>query len=445
MVGSYSPIRRLPRTGTETLGFFVHDAGICESTTIGDGTRIWAFAHVLPGARIGRDCNVCDHVFIENDVVIGDRVTIKCGVQVWDGVPLSDDVFVGPNVTFTNDLFPRSKVYPEAFTQTMVGAGASLGANATILPGVNIGRNAMIGAGAVVTNDIPPNAIVVGNPARIVGYVDATAESGAPAGSLRADDLTDSRVPGATLVRLTRADDLRGSLVAANFDDDLPFVPRRFFTVFGVPSTDVRGAHAHRRCQQLLVCVQGSVTAVVDNGEVRQEFLLDRPDVGLHMEPMIWGTQYRYSADAVLLVLASHAYDAADYIRDHETFLRLQREAQGSVKRAVVCSARGVPAERWTRPTRQIGGDLPNPRENGLDVGVATRSSSHCRGAGCLLGYQRRRVVRRALEIDDRTPALGAAHRSCRARRRHVGAVRNHARRVRLPARVGRHWDVGAG
>jgi acetyltransferase-like isoleucine patch superfamily enzyme len=302
------------------MSVFVHEMGLCESKDVGDRTRVWAFAHVLPGARIGTDCNICDHVFIENDVVVGDRVTIKCGVQLWDGVRLADDVFVGPNVTFTNDPFPRSRAYPESFPTTVVGPGASLGANSTILPGLTIGRQAMVGAGAVVTKDVPPNAIVVGNPARIVGYVDALRDEEvgtAPA----AATVPESRVPGVRLLQLTRADDLRGSLVAANFEGELPFVPRRFFTVFGVPSTDVRGAHAHRACHQLLVCVQGSVNAVVDNGRERQEFVLDRPEVGLHMSPMIWGTQYRYSADAVLLVLASEPYDAADYIRDHDDFL----------------------------------------------------------------------------------------------------------------------------
>jgi acetyltransferase-like isoleucine patch superfamily enzyme len=301
----------------------VHERGICESEQVGDGTRIWAFAHVLPGARIGRDCTVCDHVFVENDVVVGDRVTIKSGVQLWDGVRLADDVFVGPNVTFTNDPYPRSKAYPERFHETTVGPGASLGANATILPGLTIGRDAMVGAGAVVTKDVPPHAIVVGNPARIVGYVDAARTAPPPPPDPRREP-GPSRIAGAELIALTRVDDLRGGLVAAEFAE-LPFVPRRLFTVFGVPSADVRGAHAHRTCEQLLVCVQGSVRAVVDDGRDLQEFVLDRPDRGLYVAPMLWGTQYRYSADALLLVLASHAYDAGDYIRDYDEFLRAVR------------------------------------------------------------------------------------------------------------------------
>lgn len=158
-----------------TMGpsFFQHSHALVESNRIGKGTRIWAFVHVLPGAVIGEDCNICDHVFIENDVVVGDRVTIKCGVQLWDGVMLEDDVFVGPNATFTNDMFPRSKQYPDSFSRTLVQKGASIGANATLLAGITIGENAMIGAGAVVTKDVPPNAIVVGNPARVKGYVDS--------------------------------------------------------------------------------------------------------------------------------------------------------------------------------------------------------------------------------------------------------------------------------
>lgn len=299
------------------MSYFVHPHGICESESIGEATRIWAFAHVLPGARLGADCNICDHVLIENDVVVGDRVTVKSGVQLWDGVRLGDDVFVGPNVTFANDRFPRSKKYPEAFLTTTVADGASLGAGSVILPGIRIGRNAMVGAGAVVTKDVPANAVVVGNPARIVGYADATTVATVASTPLETTALTG---PG-RLIPLKVASDLRGSLSAIELTSDLPFVPARFFAVFDVPSTDVRGAHAHRRCEQVLVCLRGSVACIVDDGVTREQVRLDRPSVGLYMPPMTWGTQYQYSPDAVLGVFASLPYDSSDYIREYETFL----------------------------------------------------------------------------------------------------------------------------
>ncbi|TCD04328.1 N-acetyltransferase [Erythrobacteraceae bacterium CFH 75059] len=147
---------------------FVHPSAEVQSPSVGDGTRVWQFCVIMAGARIGRDCNICAHVLIENDVVVGDNVTVKSGVQLWDGITLEDDVFVGPNATFTNDLRPRSKAYPERFARTVVKRGASIGANATILPGITIGERAMVGAGAVVTRSVPAFATVVGNPARIV-------------------------------------------------------------------------------------------------------------------------------------------------------------------------------------------------------------------------------------------------------------------------------------
>lgn len=153
------------------LNYFVHSHALVESTKIGDNTRIWAFAHVLPQATIGSDCNICDHVFIENDVVVGDRVTVKCGVQLWDGLRVADDVFIGPNATFTNDLYPRSKT-PFQLLTTIVERGATIGANATILPGLTIGAGAMVAAGAVVTKDVPAGALVAGNPARLIRYIE---------------------------------------------------------------------------------------------------------------------------------------------------------------------------------------------------------------------------------------------------------------------------------
>ncbi len=151
----------------------IHPSSDVQSTQIGAGTRIWQFVVVLPGAKLGADCNICSHCLIENDVIVGDRVTVKSGVQLWDGIRIEDEVFIGPNVTFSNDRFPRSKQYPEAFLQTVVKTGASIGANATLLPGITIGRNAMIGAGSVVTKDVPDHALVVGNPARIIRFLPA--------------------------------------------------------------------------------------------------------------------------------------------------------------------------------------------------------------------------------------------------------------------------------
>ena len=157
----------------------IHGLADVQSTAIGPDTRIWQFVVILPNARIGADCNICSHVLIENDVIIGDRVTVKSGVQLWDGLRIEDDVFIGPNVTVTNDPFPRSKQYPKEFAVTTVKTGASIGGGATILPGITIGRHAMVGAGAVVTKSVPDGAVVVGNPARIVRYVEAGDERAA--------------------------------------------------------------------------------------------------------------------------------------------------------------------------------------------------------------------------------------------------------------------------
>jgi acetyltransferase-like isoleucine patch superfamily enzyme len=144
----------------------IHQTAICESNKVGKGTRIWAFVHILPGAIIGEDCNICDFVFIDNRVVIGNRTTIKSGVQIWDGITIGSDVFIGPNVAFTNDKYPRSGNRNFVRSSTLIGNSVSIGANATILPGLQIGDGAIIGAGAVVTRSVPKGVTVVGNPAR---------------------------------------------------------------------------------------------------------------------------------------------------------------------------------------------------------------------------------------------------------------------------------------
>jgi acetyltransferase-like isoleucine patch superfamily enzyme len=306
---------------------YVHPNAIVETTSVGKGTRVWAFAHILPGAIVGEDCNICDHVFIENDVRIGNRVTVKSGVQLWDGLMLEDDVFVGPNATFANDRFPRSKEHSTPHNQTIVRRRASVGANATVLPGIVVGANAMIGAGAVVIHDVPPNAIVVGNPARIVGYADSpkalpAAERDAESGQR----LRSLAVARARLLRCPRVTDLRGSLVHGEFGKELPFEPKRFFLIFDVPSAEVRGEHAHRQLHEMLICIYGACSIALDDGTSRDEVRLDSPTIGLHVPPLLWRTHYKYTPGAILLVLASDLYRPEDYIRDYDEFVALVRE-----------------------------------------------------------------------------------------------------------------------
>ena len=151
---------------------FLHPKALVDdNVTIGAGTRVWAFAHLLSGAVVGSECNICDHTFIEGAVRIGDRVTIKSGVYLWDGLVVEDDVFIGPAAVFTNDLRPRSRQYPPEYAKTLLRQGCSIGANATILADNTVGRYAMVAAGSVVTSDVPDYALVVGNPARFRNWI----------------------------------------------------------------------------------------------------------------------------------------------------------------------------------------------------------------------------------------------------------------------------------
>lgn len=212
----------------------------------------------------------------------------------------------------------------------VVRAKARLDAAAVIGEGVTVGQGAWVRAGAVVLRSVPPNAIVEGNPAQVVGYVNRAANDPRPDPRLidlqSLDELQrPARLPlavgGSALYLMRSVIDTRGSLTVGEVPTEVPFSPARYFAVFGVPSIELRGEHAHKRCQQFLICLHGSCRVLLDDGQSRCEVTLDRPDMGVFMPEMIWGTQYRYSPDAVLLVFASRPYEAEDYLRTYDDFL----------------------------------------------------------------------------------------------------------------------------
>ncbi len=291
---------------------------------VGKNTRIGEFVTLSPAAKIGGQCHIFPHCYIESDVEICERVTVCAGARLCDGVRIENDVFIGPNVCFTNDRFPRSGANPsEGDCKTVVKQGASIGANSTLLPGITIGAQAMIGAGSVVTSSVPPGAVVVGNPATMVRYVDAIGDRNSS--TLISEDKKTPAVNGVRWLDLTTIRDLRGQLTIAEWDQDLPYRPERVFFVHHVPNAKIRGGHAHRECQQILVALSGSAKVVVDDSCVRQEFSLNDSRNALLVPAGVWATQYEYSADCVLAVFASHGYDENDYIRDYDQFLEYKK------------------------------------------------------------------------------------------------------------------------
>jgi UDP-2-acetamido-3-amino-2,3-dideoxy-glucuronate N-acetyltransferase len=309
---------------------FIDPSAHFEGESLGAGSRVLAYVRVAPGVAIGRNCVLHEYAVLIGAVTLEDDVAVQTGAQLLGPVRVEEGVTVGAGAV-VGEAPPSGENHDRQAGEIVVRRFASIGANVTVVRGVAVGRRAVVEPGSVVTQNVPANAVVSGNPATIVAYVDSGQEPSAgevvsPASVGPA--ITDTRVPGVTIHRLAYARDLRGSLTAAEFSS-LPFSPRRLFTVYDVPSESVRGAHAHRTCAQFLVCTLGAVSCLVDDGSAREEIRLARPDIGLHIPPMIWGTQWKYSRDAVLLVLASHPYDAADYIRDYEEFLEaLERPAE---------------------------------------------------------------------------------------------------------------------
>lgn len=276
-----------------------------------------------PGALIGRGTTLGAHVVVDVGVSIGVDSSIGAGVHVAAGVQIGSAVSIDPRVVFAPIPLGASS------SPTTVRDGAAIGAGSVIFAGVVINSKAIVRPGSVVMRSVPPAAIVEGNPAAIVGYVDAdhgpaTAMQSSMVEGKNSVELTP--VNGVTVHTFPVIRDLRGDLTVGEFERQIPFAPRRYFMVFGVPSKELRGEHAHRECHQFLICVRGSCAVVGDDGTRRAEVVLDAPNRGVHLPPMTWGVQYKYSADALLLVFASHHYDAADYIRDYADFIALIRK-----------------------------------------------------------------------------------------------------------------------
>jgi len=245
---------------------------------------------------------------------IGEHCVIEAGARVGAGAHIGAGSRIGPNAVLES---------ADGTQVVTVRERVRVGANSTVVAGVTIAPEAVVRPGAVVTRSVPPRAIVEGNPATIIGYVETESVGRSQSGPAitAARGVESTQVRGVTLHRLPLIPDLRGSLTVGEFAQDIPFLPRRYFLVFGVPNREVRGEHAHRECHQFLICVRGSCSVVADDGERRVEVLLDAPEKGLYLPPWTWGIQYKYSSDAVLLVFASHHYDAADYIRDYAEYL----------------------------------------------------------------------------------------------------------------------------
>lgn len=247
----------------------------------------------------GKDCIISPTAEIEDGVSIGARAILDAdGIRICSGARLDAGCIIGANVT--------------------------------------VGYHAWVRAGSVVLHSVPANAIVEGNPAHVVGYRPAPTRGTAPTPRLidiHGIDRLDQRpymlpldVGNSALFLMRQVTDPRGSLTVGEVPSEVPFLPKRYFAVYGVPSLELRGEHAHKECEQFLLCLNGSVRVLLDDGSNRCEVLLDRPEMGVYMPAMIWGTQYRYSHDAVLLVFASMPYSANDYIREYGEFIRLSKK-----------------------------------------------------------------------------------------------------------------------
>lgn len=299
---------------------------VCLSDQVEAGTQIGSFVQIAAEVQIGTGCSIGSHTVIEPGVSIGNRVILEGGSHLFTGLLIEDDVYVGTNATFARARVTREAVQSPA-SSILLRQHCNIGANATLCPGITIGEYAIVDAGAVVTQSVQPHAIVSGNPAQVIGFANTPEHTGAGTGAPAFSHSFESKVRGVRSYHLPFISDPRGNLTVGEFERTLPFTPKRYFITFDVPSAKLRGEHAHRKCEQFLVCVRGSCAVVVDDGTHREEFLLDRPTFGVYVPAMIWATEYKHSPDSTLMVFSSEYYDPDDYIRDYDEFLSAKQKS----------------------------------------------------------------------------------------------------------------------
>lgn len=242
---------------------------------------------------------------------------IETGAFIADSAILEDNIHIGHNAVVLSG---------EAERITKICYGVIIGSNSTIYEGVTIGSKALVRPGSVVNRSVPPLAVVEGNPAKIVGYVEtSTSQLNTKSETPPSPSVTQTSVSGVNVHYLPNVPDIRGNLTVGEFEKQIPFKTNRYFLIYDVPTAETRGEHAHIECHQFLIAVKGTVHVVADDGKNREEFVLNHPSMGVHLPPMIWGIQYRYSNDAVLLVFASHYYDSSDYIRNYDDFISTKK------------------------------------------------------------------------------------------------------------------------
>lgn len=280
------------------------------------------FVEISPEAQVGEGCWFGSHCFVEQGAVVGAHVQVDGGVILHERVAIEDGVVIGANVVFVRPNGTNGRL------TTVVGRGSQIGGNSTLAAGVTVGEGALVEPGSVVVTSVQPHAIVAGNPAKVVGFrgTGVLATSTAQPPTVEQGLGMVSRVHGVRLFELPFISDPRGNLTVGEFERTLPFRPLRYFITFDVPNAHIRGEHAHRTCEQFLVCVRGSCAVVVDDGKQREEILLDRPTLGIYVPPMIWATEYKHSSDSTLMVFASEYYDPSDYIRNYSEFMALMNQ-----------------------------------------------------------------------------------------------------------------------